>query len=175
MTSFCTTIFASEDGTPTGLVSFYSKLLLTLAKHVQVGSDAAKKISEQASALLQLKETAVYAKLKQSLAEIQKSDDETTMLSCASSIKDAYMVFTLILFQKLVGRQAVAADSALSNYNTRRSIIKEVTKLQEVRYTSLDADELDHAILIHVADNLRDYLRDLIRHKDFQLKNKLQK
>ena len=126
MTSFSTNIFSSEEDCPTGLISFYSKLLLTLTKHVQVGSEAAKKISEQASALLQLKETAVYAKLKQSLGDIQKADDITTMKTCATSVKDAYMVFTLILFQKLVGRQAVAADSALSSYNTRRSIIKEV-------------------------------------------------
>ena len=70
MTSFSSTIFANEDDHPTGLVSFYSKLLLTLTKHVQVGSDAAKKISEQAAALLQLKETTIYSKLKQSLADI---------------------------------------------------------------------------------------------------------
>ena len=57
------------------------------------------------------------------------------------------MVFTLILFQKLVGRQAVAADSALSSYNTRRSIVKEVTKLQEVRFTSVDPNDIDHANL----------------------------
>ena len=53
--------------------------------------------------------------------------------------------------------------------------MKEVTKLQEVRFTSVDSTDIDHANLINVAENLRDHLRDLIRHKDFQLKNKLQK
>ena len=98
MTSFSSTIFANEDDHPTGLVSFYSKLLLTLTKHVQVGSDAAKKISDQAAALLQLKETTIYAKLKQSLADILDNDDQTKVQICATSVKDAYMVFTLILF-----------------------------------------------------------------------------
>ena len=57
----------------------------------------------------------------------------------------------------------------------RRSIIKEASKLQEVKFTSIDLTTLNADILIQVAENLRDFLRDLIRHKDFQLKNKLQK